>query len=105
MNEKDRQNLEVILYRLDEQDKLRDKLATDVNKSLDAMRSSMDSAHTKTSADLKFIKENLFNPNEGLWAESKKNTSFRENTSKALWVFIPTSIASAIKIIWDSFKG
>ena len=32
--------------------------------------------------DIKFIKENMFNPHEGLWAESKENTRFRENTTK-----------------------
>lgn len=31
--------------------------------------------------DIKFIKENLFNPHEGLWSESRQNTQFRKDTS------------------------
>ena len=34
------------------------------------------------TADIKFIKENLFNPHEGLWAETKLNSQFRQNTTK-----------------------
>ena len=30
----------------------------------------------KIHEDIKFIKENLFNPHEGLWAETKNNTQF-----------------------------
>ena len=32
--------------------------------------------------DIKFIKENLFNPHKGLWAETKQNTQFRQSATK-----------------------
>jgi len=88
MNANDKKDLELIMYRLDE------------------MSKDMDDAHEKTRADLKFIKNNLFDPDRGLWSETKKNSAFRESTAKALWVFIPTSIATMIKVAWDSlFKS
>ena len=31
----------------------------------------MTMAHGKTDESLRFLKENLFNPHEGLWAETK----------------------------------
>ena len=60
MNGQDKKDLSVILERL-EQHEVRTKEMRD---------------------DIKFIKENLFNPHEGLWAETKQNTQFRENTTK-----------------------
>lgn len=71
MNSKDKQDLELVHYRLDELD-----------KKMDQIRNDMSMAHGKTDASLSFLKENLFNPNEGLWAETKQNTQFRENSQK-----------------------
>ena len=71
MNAKDKQDLELVHYRLDELD-----------KKIDTIRTDMSKAHGKTDESLSFIKENLFNPNNGLWAETKQNTQFRESTTK-----------------------
>ena len=71
MNAKDKQDLELVHYRLDELD-----------KKMDQMRHDMSMAHGKTDASLSFLKENLFNPNEGLWAETKQNSQFRQNSQK-----------------------
>ena len=60
MNGQDKKDLNVILERMEQAEKDRDRMHTDI----------------------KFIKENMFNPHEGLWAESKENTRFRENTTK-----------------------
>ena len=60
MNGKDKQDLNVVLERMNQSDRDREQMHTDI----------------------KFIKENLFNPKEGLWAEVKDNSRFRENTSK-----------------------
>ena len=60
MNGKDIKDLNVIIQRLKQADKDREQMHTDI----------------------KFIKENLFNPHTGLWAETKKNTTFRENSTK-----------------------
>lgn len=87
MNGKDREELKLILYRLDEIEK-------DMQESLQ-----------KTREDMKFIKENLFNPEKGLWAETHLNTQFRKNTTKAFWFLFPASIATFFKLLWDTLKG
>ena len=79
MNGKDKQDLDVILERM---------------KQVDEDRQQMHS-------DIKFIKENLFNPKEGLWAEVKDNTRFRENTSKWRTVSGTAIVGMLGKFIYD----
>ena len=48
-----------------------------------ADRKEFDVIHQKidqVQSDIKFIKENMFNPHQGLWAETKLNTQFRTDT-------------------------
>ena len=81
MNGKDVKDLNVILERMSQADKDRVQMHTDI----------------------KFIKENLFNPKEGLWAEVKDNTRFRENTNK--WRGLTGTVMFGIlgKFIYDFF--
>ncbi|MBC8428489.1 hypothetical protein H8D04_01255 [bacterium] len=83
MNGKDVKDLNVILEKMDQAEKDRNDMAEDI----------------------KFIKENLFNPHEGLWAESKKNTAFRENTTKWRSTIGAGVVGLSIKQIWDLFTG
>ena len=92
MNAKDKQDLELVHYRLDELD-----------KKIDTIRTDMSKAHGKTDESLSFIKENLFNPNNGLWAETKQNTQFRENTAKWRNVLGAGFFALMIDRIWSYF--
>ena len=92
MNAKDKQDLELVHYRLDELD-----------KKFDAMKNEMAMAHGKTDASLSFIKENLFNPNEGLWAETKLNTQFRENSQKWRGIVGTGFVALIIDKVWNMF--
>ena len=39
-------------------------------------------AHEDVKDDLRFIKNNLFDPKEGVWAEVKQNSNFRNETVK-----------------------
>ena len=64
----------------------------------------MSKAHGKTDESLSFIKENLFNPNEGLWAETKQNTQFRENTAKWRNVLGAGFMALMIERVWGYFN-
>ena len=62
-------------------------------------------AHTEVKKDLRFIKQNLFDPNEGIWAEVKQNSNFRKDTIKwrsalGLGVFILIG-----KQMYDFFKS
>lgn len=92
MNAKDKQDLELVHYRLDELD-----------KRLQDMRTVMRDDHKKVDQSLSFIKENLFNPNEGLWAETKQNTQFRVNSQKWRGVVGTGFIALIIDKVWGIF--
>ena len=83
MNGQDKKDLNVILERMAQADKDRDSMHTDI----------------------KFIKNNLFDPKEGLWAETKDNSRFREATNR--WQRISgTAIIGIIgKFIYDLFNG
>ncbi len=94
MNGKDKQDLELVHYRLDELD-----------KKIDGVRSCLDRANKRTDESLNFIKENLFNPNEGLWAETKLNSQFRENTTKWRGVIGVGFIALIVEKVWSVFKS
>ena len=81
LNGQDKKDLNVILERMDQSDKDRDQM----------------------HSDIKFIKENLFNPHEGLWAESKQNTQFRKDTTKWRGVIGAGFIGLFFKQIYDLF--
>jgi len=62
-------------------------------------------AHSDVKSDLRFIKNNLFDPNEGIWAEVKQNSNFRNETVKwrnALGLGVFSLIG---KHIYDFFKS
>ena len=82
MNGKDVKDLNVVLERMNQSDKDREQMHTDI----------------------KFIKENLFNPKEGLWSEVKDNTRFRENTSKWRTVSGTAIVGMLGKFIYDLFN-
>tara|TARA_Y100000034_G_scaffold128257_1_gene182539 strand:+ start:508 stop:828 length:321 start_codon:yes stop_codon:yes gene_type:complete len=105
MNGKDRQDLEVIIYRLDEQDKKREELENLINRRIDELQKTMDNAHSKTNESLRFLKESLFNPKEGLWAESQQNSKFRLNSTKAFWILVPAFLVATAKVFWDFITG
>ena len=63
MNQNDRKEFEIVHLKID-------GLKEDIEK----LNTDMENAHLKTEETLKFIKENLFNPNQGLWAETKQNS-------------------------------
>ena len=82
MNGKDVKDLNVILERMAQADKDRNEIHTDI----------------------KFIKENLFNPHEGLWQETKQNSQFRENTTKWRSVMGAGFVGLIGKHIYDLFN-
>ena len=92
MNKQDKQDLQLIDYRLDEQDKRVDLLHTEFNTKLGDIHE-----------DIKFIKENLFNPETGLWAETKQNTQFRQSTSKWRGIIGTGFVGLFVKHVWDMF--
>ena len=93
MNQADRKEFELIHNKID-----------NITQSIDELRKEMDTAHAKVDQNLSFVKENLFNPHEGLWAETKLNTQFRESTSKWRTVIGTGVIGLMAKHIWDMFN-
>jgi len=76
-------------------------------KDLNVVLERLEQYETRTKEmrdDIKFIKENLFNPHEGLWAESRMNTQFRLNTTKWRFPVGVGVISLAIKHVWDLFQ-
>ena len=72
-----------------------------------ADRKEFDVIHQKidqVQSDIKFIKENMFNPHQGLWAETKLNTQFRTDTKKWRGVVGTGFIGLIFKQIWDIFN-
>ena len=82
MNGKEIKDLNVILERMEQADKDRCQMHTDI----------------------KFIKENMFNPHEGLWAETKQNTQFRKNTTKWRGVMGAGFVGLFFKQMYDLFN-
>ena len=82
MNGQDKKDLNVILEQMKQADKDREQM----------------------HIDIKFIKENLFNPHEGLWAETKLNSQFRENTTKWRGVIGIGFIGLIIDKVWSTFN-
>ena len=82
MNGQDKKDLNVILEQMKQADKDREQM----------------------HVDIKFIKENLFNPHEGLWAETKLNSQFRENTTKWRGVIGIGFIGLIIDNVWSTFN-
>ena len=80
MNGQDKKDLNVILERMDQADKDRDQMHTDI----------------------KFIKENMFNPHQGLWSETKLNSQFREDSKKWRYPIGVGLISLVIKNVWDT---
>ena len=81
VNGQDRKDLNVILERMDQADKDREQI----------------------HSDIKFIKENLFNPHNGLWTETKQTTQFRENTTKWRGIMGTGVIGLFLKQVYDMF--
>ena len=93
MNGQDRTEFDLIHSKIDT-----------IHQNINSMKTEAEAQHEMLRQDIKFVKENLFNPHEGLWAETKQNTQFRESTSKWRGVIGTGFVALLIKHVWDIFK-
>ena len=94
MNSTDRKQLEIAPLKLD-----------DVRQDIVELKKDMEKAHEKTDESLRFIKENLFNPHEGLWAETKQNTQYRVEAKKWRYGVGIGLISLVVKNVWDTLVG
>jgi|TARA_Y100001970_G_C13941806_1_gene703535 hypothetical protein len=93
MNAADRKEFDIIHTKMD-----------DIKKDIDEMKHDMSMAHGRTEESLKFLKENLFNPHEGLWAETKDNTRYRQDSQKWRMTIGAGFIGLFFKQIYDFFN-
>ena len=94
MIQHDRKQLEIAHLKLD-----------DMRQDLVDLKKDMEKAHQKTDENLSFIKENLFNPHQGLWAETKLNSQFRDDSKKWRLPIGVGFIGLVIKNIWESMTS
>ena len=94
MNAADRKEFDLIHNKID-----------NITKSIEDLKQEMSLAHGKTDESLRFLKENLFNPHEGLWTETKQNTQFRENTTKWRGVIGVGFVALIVEKAWSIMTG
>jgi len=94
MNASDRKEFDLIHNKID-----------NITKSIEDLKNDMTMAHGRTDESLRFLKENLFNPHEGLWAETKQNSQFRENTTKWRSVIGVGFVALLVEKVWSMFTG
>ena len=93
MNQQDRKEFEIVHLKMDE-----------MKKDIAELKQAMDESHKKTDENLRFIKENLFNPHEGLWAETKLNSQFRQSTTKWRGIIGVGFVGLIIDKIWGMFQ-
>ena len=94
MNAADRKEFDLIHNKID-----------NITKSIEDLKEDMSMAHGKTDESLSFLKENLFNPHEGLWSETKQNTQFRENSQKWRGVIGIGFVGLLLEKVWSLFTS
>ena len=92
VNQNDRNQLEIAHLKLD-----------DMRQDIVDLKKDMEKAHTKTEESLKFIKENLFDPHQGLWTETKQNTQYRQEAKKWRYGVGILVVGAWLKNIWEMF--
>ena len=92
MNEADRKEFDIIHEKID-----------NINHIVNDIKVTSEGQHEMLRQDIKFVKENLFNPHKGLWTETKQNTQFRENTTKWRGVMGTGVIGLFLKQVYDLF--
>ena len=93
MNATDRKEFDLIHQKID-----------NITQSIDEMKQMNDKQHSEVHQDIRFIKENLFNPHQGLWAETKLNTQFRQDTKKWRSVMGTGFIGLLLTHVWNMFS-
>ena len=75
------------------------------SQTINEIKVHNEAEHMKNRTDLKFIKDNMFNPHDGLWAETKQNTQYRQEAKKWRYGVGIGLISLVVKNIWDTMVG
>ena len=93
MNQADRKEFDLIHNKIDQ-----------IKEDINDLKTTMNTAHQRTDESLSFMKENLFNPHEGLWAETKLNSQYRANSNKWRGIIGTGFVALIIDKVWNMFS-
>ena len=92
MNQSDRKEFDLIHEKIDT-----------IKNTINEIKIHNEAEHMKNRTDLKFIKDNMFNPHTGLWAETKQNTQYRQEAKKWRYGVGILLIGAWLKNIWEMF--
>ena len=93
MNQADKQEFKIIHEKIDT-----------IKNTINEIKIHNEAEHMKNRTDFKFIKDNMFDPHTGLWAETKLNSQFRQSTSKWRGIIGTGFVGLFVKHIWDMFN-
>ena len=94
MNQSDKKEFELIHSKIDT-----------ISNNISSIKVDAEAQHEMLRQDIKFVKENLFNPHEGLWAETKQNTQYRVEAKKWRYGVGIGLISLVVKNVWDTLVG
>ena len=94
MNQADRKEFDKIHLKID-----------DLRNDVIEMRKEMKEAHDKTDATFEWLRKDIFNPKEGLWAETTENTRYRKNSQRWRGIIGTGFAALVIEKVWSIFTG
>ena len=99
MNDKDKQNLDLVLQRLKQQDQDRRDWELRISERIGDLKKTEEKHHGEVTKGLHLIKIELFDPHKGLWFETKKNSFFRKTVTRFAWIIIPLAVTGTVMLI------
>tara|TARA_B100000427_G_scaffold324313_1_gene329257 strand:+ start:465 stop:752 length:288 start_codon:yes stop_codon:yes gene_type:complete len=94
MNAADRKEFEIIHLKID-----------DLRNDVVEMRKEMKEAHDKTEETFEWLRKDIFNPKEGLWEATNRNTEFRKSTTKWRGIVGVGFLGLVIEKFWSVITG
>lgn len=104
MNKEDVKDLKIVLFRLNQQDAQRTDLEVKIMDKFVEFKKANDREHVAMGKSLGGIKDGLLNPHKGLWALTNRNTAFRLNVTKLLWIALPLVSSGIIFLLYEYLK-
>ena len=95
MNSGDKQDLKLVLLRLEHQDEDRKAQGERLTEALREVKTTVKDNHTAVQESIHTLKVSLFDPHKGLWAETKKNSGFRRILVRLIWIIVPLATLTA----------
>jgi len=65
------------------------------------MEKTQEDNHTAVKKDLHGLKVSLFDPKNGLWAETNLNSGFRKTLTKIIWLILPVFLYGVVAFVLE----